>query len=526
MDETRFERSITSLLNQALALDPEKEVIYDGTRRINYRELHEESDWIASAMSRLGIGKGDRIGVSLPNWHEFIVLYFAISKLGAILVPFNTRYREDEVEYILSNSGAKIVFFPQDADNLNHADKFIQISRRLDTLQHLITVRFQLDGMESYEDLLKKGKTAPPPAVDIDPKEDLFAILYTSGTTGRPKGVMLTHKNQVYQAIMGVERMLCTPEEVFLMPTPLFHVMGLTLSFRTVAIGARMVLMDKYKPEIALSLIESEKVTYHPGVPTMFILELNHPSFGSYDLSSLRTGEMAAAPCPEEIVRRIRSDMGCNVMVGYGLTETSPTLTQTNFADDDAMRAETVGKAWPGVEIKIADEQRREVATGEVGELACRSIGLMKGYYQMPDKTAEAVDDEGWFYTGDLATKDEKGYIRIVGRKKEMVIRGGYNIYPREVEEIFYTHPKVLEIAVVGLPDTVLGQISCAVIRLKPGETATTEEMRAFIKERIADYKVPDKFVFREQFPVTPSGKIKKVELQHELENELVNELR
>jgi len=270
-----------------------------------------------------------------------------------------------------------------------------------------------------------------------------------------------------------------------------------------------------------LALIEQEKVTIQPGVPTMYILELNHPSFKKYDLSSLRTGEMGGAPAPVEIIKRIRSEMGCNVLVGYGMTEASPTLTLTSFKDDDELRAETVGRALPGVDLKIVDEQRKEVGIGVVGELACRSFGLMKGYYNMPEKTREVVDEQGWFYTGDLATMDMAGYIRIVGRKKEMIIRGGYNVYPREVEEHFYTLPYVNDVAIIGLPDTVLGEISCACIQLKPNCEATEEEVLTFIKSKVADYKVPDKIIFVDDFPMTPSGKIKKVDMQNKIKDQV-----
>lgn len=402
-----------------------------------------------------------------------------------MLVLLNTHYQEKEIAYFLRDSGAKALFFTDKIEGISHIEKFLNIKQNIIALEHLITVRCESEGLTSYQELLAEGHNIQPPIIDILPEEDLFAILYTSGTTGTPKGAMLTHKNLVYQAIMGAEQTHCTNEDVFLMPAPLFHVMGVTLALRTIASCARIVLMDVYEPEKALSLIEQERVTFHPGVPTMFIHELNHPSFQSYDLSSLRTGEMASAPCPEKIVRRIRSDMGCDIMVGYGMTETSPTLTLTNFEDSDTMRAETVGKAWPGVELKITDEKRQEVAVGQVGELACRGIGLMKGYYNMPEKTRESIDDDGWFYTGDLVTMDEQGYIRIVARKKELIVRSGCNIYPGEIEEIYYTHPKVMEIAIVGLPDSVHGQISCAVIQIRQGEEATEGEMKEFIRKKL-----------------------------------------
>lgn len=516
----RYEMSVSNLLHAAVSSCPDSEVIVDEIRRMKYSELDRESTDIASGLITLGIQKGDRVAVSLPNWHEFVIIKFALAKIGAILVPFNMRFKIGEVAYILQKSGAKVAFFPRDFDKINHYAQYLELKESIPTLQHLIGVRFKGESVLGFEDLLELGKASTFTEAKIDPIEDVSAILFTSGTTGQPKGAMLTHKNLVHTAVAGGEWMRCTPDDVFLMPTPLFHVMGLMFILRTVASEARMVLMETFRPEKALALIEKEKVTIHPGVPTMFILELNHPNFNKYDLSSLRTGEMAAAPCPVEIIHRIRKEMGMNVLVGYGMTETSPTLSSTAFDDDNITRAETVGRPLPGVEVKIVDDFRNEVGPNTIGELACRSFGLMKGYFKDPEKTAEAMDENGWYYSGDLATLDEKGYIRIVGRKKEMIIRGGYNIYPREVEEYFYTHPGVMEVAIVGLPDSVLGEVSCACIKPKPNATLTEAEMKDFISERVADYKVPDRVVFVDSFPMTVSGKIKKLDLKSQLQSE------
>ena len=338
---------------------------------------------------------------------------------------------------------------------------------------------------------------------------------------------MLTHQNFIYSAEISNEKLLCTSDDVFLIAVPVFHVFGMAPGIMSaIAAGAKIVFMENYKAIHALELIEKEKISVHHGVPTMFILELNHPRFAEFDLSSLRTGIIAAAPCPEEIVRKIRNVMGCDIMVFYGLTESTASITATTFEDDDYIRSITVGRVLPGSEAKVVDSQRGNVPMGEVGELALRGRGITKGYYQMPDQTREAIDEEGWFYTGDLATMDEKGYIRIVGRKKEMIIRGGYNIYPREIEEIYYKHPSILEIAIVGLPDTVLGEISCAAIKLKPGHFEEEESMKDFIKDKVADYKVPDRIVFLDRIPMTDSGKIKKVSLVKVLREQIEVTLR
>ncbi|KAB2330449.1 long-chain-fatty-acid--CoA ligase [Cytobacillus depressus] len=519
--------SVSQLLQQVYKKDPEHEVAFDGYGRISYEELWRQSITLAKSLQELGIKKGDKVAVCLPNWNEFIVIYMAVSHVGAILVPFNTRYRQDEVEYILRNSEAKLAFFTKEFSGVRHYDQFASAIKVVNSLKTLISVRCQIDGILSYEALLENNESASFEPIDIDSENDTFSILYTSGSTGAPKGAMLTHSNVVNTAIISANQMKCTEKDVFFVAVPVFHVFGLVPSIlSTVAVGARMVLMDQYKAKAALELMELEKVTVKHGVPTMFILELNHEEFASYDLSSLRTGIIAAAPCPIEIVKRIRNDMGCEIMVAYGLSETSPTLTMTSFDDEDIVRAETVGKALPGAEVKIVNDSRQEVRTGEVGEIVCRSFGVMKGYYQMPEKTAEAIDENGWFYTGDLGILDENGNLRIVGRKKEMIIRGGYNIYPREIEEILYLHCDVLEVAIVGLPDTVLGEISCACVKLKSHATADEQSLIDFVRQRVANYKVPDKLIIMKGFPMTASGKIKKVSLQEQLMESIGVELR
>lgn len=523
--EKGHEFTVNALLEKAFHVYPNKEVIYDGKRRLTYQNLQEESTWLAASLWQLGIKKGDRVAVCLPNSHEFITILFALSKLGAILIPLNTQFKSEEIEYIVKDSGTKLAFISEKVDSINHLQMFSDIQKQAVSLEQLITVRYHANGYKSYTELLHSGAEYELERAKID-KEDIMAIIYTSGTTGKPKGVMLSNQNVVHIAKTASKKMQCTPEDVFLIPVPLFHVMGMMFILRTVYSQACLVLMEKFKAEKALALIEKEKVTIHPGVPTMFILELQHPSFSKFDLSSLRIGEMAAAPCPVEIVRQIRSKMGCNILVAYGLTETSANVTLTDFTDDDISRSETVGRAVEGVELKVVDQNRQPVKPGEVGELACKSIGLMKGYYNAQERTAEVMDEEGFFYTGDLVTMDEAGYVRIVGRKKEMIIRGGFNVYPREIEEVFYQHDYVSEAAIIGLPDTVLGEIVCAVIHLKDGHSISEAELKEFAKQKLVKYKVPDKIIFLDQMPMTSSGKILKIELQAVLKEELKSQLR
>jgi acyl-CoA synthetase (AMP-forming)/AMP-acid ligase II len=519
--------SIPDILEDAFKKSPEKEALYDGYNRVTYRQLYDEVQAIASGLSQKGIKKGDRVMVCLPNWNEFVTIYVGLASLGAILVPCNILYQSEELEYILDNSGAKAVFIAEETGHFEFFKNHLKTDVNQQSLENIFTVRFKKTGFHSYHDLLELGENVPYTKPFIDPAEDVFSILYTSGTTGKPKGAMLTHQNLIYSGKISNEKLQCTSNDVFLIAVPVFHVFGMAPGIMSgLAAGAKIVFMEKYKAIDALDLIEKEKITVHHGVPTMFILELNHPKFAEFNLSSLRTGIISAAPCPEEIVKKIRHVMGCEIMVFYGLTETSASITATSFDDDDHTRSITVGCALPGSEAKVVNGQRIRVSIGEVGEIALRGPGVTKGYYQMPDKTKEAFDEEGWFYTGDLATMDEKGYIQIVGRKKEMIIRGGYNIYPREIEEIFYKHPSVLEAAIIGLPDTVLGEISCGVIQLKPGHTENEDSMKAFINKKIADYKIPDRILFVDQMPMTASGKIKKAALEEVLREQLKATLR
>lgn len=519
--------SIHDVLENAYKLHPDKEALYDGYNRITYRQLYKEVHEVASALLQKGFSKGDKVMVCLPNWNEFVSIYFGLASIGAILVPCNIRYRDEELVYILENSQAKGIFIAEGFGHVEFLKNYLKGEQNQDSLEHIFTVRFKKDGYHTYDDLLEMGEKVPFTNPVIEPAEDVFSILYTSGTTGKPKGVMLTHQNFIYSAGISNEKLVCTPDDVFLIAVPIFHVFGMAPGILSaIAAGAKIVFMENFKAVDALELIEKEKISVHHGVPTMFILELNHPRFREFNLSSLRTGIIAAAPCPEEIVRKIRNMMGCDIMVFYGLTESTASVTATSFDDDDYIRSVTVGKVLSGSEAKVVDEQRKSVLTGVVGELALRGPGVAKGYYQMPDKTQKEFDGAGWFYTGDLVTMDERGYIQIVGRKKDMIIRGGYNIYPREVEEIYYRHPSVLEIAIIGLPDTVLGELSCAVIKLKPDQFEDEKSMKAYINNKIADYKVPDRIVFVNEMPMTASGKISKVALGKVLREQLKTTLR
>ncbi|MEB5451989.1 class I adenylate-forming enzyme family protein [Virgibacillus pantothenticus] len=528
MGSVKQENTTTiQLLHSALNQFPEKEAVYDGTRRLSYRELEEESNLIAAELNKMGVKRGDHIAVCLPNWYEFVVILFAIAKIGAVIVPFNTRYHESEIEYILNHAKVKVAFFTDEVDGNKLWDSFNKVYQQHNYLKHLITVRANTRLSIAYEEVVKHSEYSEFEKVEVSP-DDVAIIMYTSGTTGNPKGAMLTHRNVAFTGSVSAEVLKCTSADVFLIQVPMFHIFGMVPGvLAAIAVGAKLVLTQEFKAENALKMVEQEKITVHHAVPTMFILELNHPNLEKYDLTSLRTGIVAAAPVPSEIIRKIREKMHCEVLSSYGMTEASPCLTFCTFEDDDLTRAETVGRAMPGVEVKIINpENGEEAGTGEVGEIVARGPGIMKGYYEMSEKTREVLSEDGWYRTGDLGTMDDKGNLQIVGRKNDLIIRGGFNIYPREIEEHFYKLDEVQEVAIIGLPDTVLGEVACAAVTLKKGAVLTEAKLKLYIKDKVADFKVPDIVTIVEELPMTASGKISKVQLQNKLKEKMAHRLR
>ena len=409
---------------------------------------------------------------------------------------------------MLSDGEIKAAFFP------NHRN--LSSVFRDNGIDILVTVRYEELGCFSYESLLTlESNVESVSPVSINAETDVMTILYSSGTTGRPKGVMLTHQNLLYGVQTAKNELRCTEIDVIFTPVPVFHIFGLVPGvLLTILTGAKIVFMEKFNKVKALELIEKEHVTIHLGVPTMFILELNEMNQTAYDLSSLRTGIIAGSCCPSHVVRKIRNQMGCNIKISYGMTETTSAVTFTSFDDDDRLCSETVGKAVLGTEIKIVDENHKEVPYGEIGELACKGIGVMKGYHNMPEETRKVIDRNGWYYTGDLATLNEDGYYSIVGRKKDMITRGGYKIYPSEVEEVLYRHPSVLDVAIVGVPNPVLGENSRAFIKLKNNCYESEESLKNYLTDKIIKYKIPDDIVFLDELPMNPNGKILKNKLR------------
>lgn len=497
-------------------------VVYEG-KTITYRQFAADVDRLAAGLVKLGIEPGDKVGIWMSNIPEWIVAYFAIARAGGVVVPMNTRYKTHEVGYILGNAEAKAVFLSQGFLGIDYAAMLAEVRGKLPLLREAITVGEAAPGMRPYADVLALGEREARAEVarrqkEMDPRDCVF-ILYTSGTTGNPKGAMLSHHNMAENARQITEIMRVSQEDVLLLAVPFFHCFGCVMGILgAVTWGAGIVPMPVFKPGQALDLIQEHRVSVVYGVPTMFVLELEEQRKAAkagepYDLSSLRTGIMAGAPCPVEVMRGTMEELGCNVCIAYGLTEASPVITMTRFDDALDKRVETVGKVLPGVEVRIVDDAWQAVLLGETGELACRGYNVMLGYWKDPEATRQVIDEEGWLYSGDLATLDGDGYVRIVGRKKDMYIVGGFNVYPAEVEEVLFTHPGVQNVAVVGVPDRVMGEAGMAFVIPRAGHNPDPQEIVDFCAQRIAAFKVPRYVLVGAEFPMTPSGKVQKYKL-------------
>ena len=504
--------------------------------RHNYREFREVCNQVAKGFMALGIEKGEHIALWANNVPEWVYTQFSTGKMGAVMVTVNTNYRAFELEYLLKQSDATTLLL---IGGVREADEYLKVidaicpelkdsapgelsSEKLPLLKNVIYLGPERrPGMFSWRDLVEMGKTVSDEALaerqaSLDP-DDVINMQYTSGTTGFPKGVMLTHTNLIGNARSLGACMELTPADTLCIPVPFFHCFGCVLGTLTCVVsGAAMAPVVAFKPETVLETVEASACTALHGVPTMFIAELEAMKDRDYDTSHLRTGIMAGSPCPIEVMNRVVDVMGATEMcITYGQTEASPGITMTRTTDSLERRVSTVGRALPDVEVKILEPSTGQpVPPGVQGELCTRGYHVMKGYYKMPDATAEAIDPDGWLHTGDLAVMDEDGYCKITGRIKDMIIRGGENIYPREIEEFLYTHPKVKDVQVVGVPSRKYGEEVAAFIQLKNGDTATEEELRAFCKNNIAFHKIPAFFLFVDEYPTTASGKIQKYKLR------------
>jgi fatty-acyl-CoA synthase len=531
------EKTIGAVFEEMAAQHGDRDfIVYpDRNLRFTWREFEARVDRLAKGLLALGLRPGDHLGIWARNVPDWLTFLFATAKTGVVLVTVNTAYRSHELAYVMKQSDMKALAIVDGFRDVNYVETVYELVPELRTrargnlnsedfpaLRSVIFIGQEKHrGMYNMPELFQLGDHQPDDlfaevkaSVHCD---DVVNMQYTSGTTGFPKGVMLTHRNILNNGYFIGERQRFTEADRLCLPVPLFHCFGIVLGVMAVLThGGTLVLLETFEPLLALAAVQKERCTALYGVPTMFIAELNHPMFDLFDLTSLRTGIMAGSPCPIEVMKKVISAMHCEeITIAYGLTEASPVITQTSTDDTVDRRVSTVGTALPGIEVKITDpETGATLGTGEQGELCCRGYNVMKGYYNMPEATASAIDADGWLHSGDLAACDEAGYYRITGRSKDMIIRGGENIYPREIEEFLYTVPGIEDAQVVGVPDDRYGEVVGAFVVRKEGADLTAGDIRDFAIARIARYKVPKHLFFVDEYPITANGKIQKYRLR------------
>lgn len=504
--------NLATLLDMSARRNPGKVAVIFEQMHLRYAEVNGAANKIANGLAAMGVKRGDHVAIMLPNAPHFVICYYAILKLGAAVVPLNVLFKRHEVEYHLKDSDAVALiawegFLGEAAEGFAAAE----------TCKHLIVAQTPgstttlPDGARPLDALMAD---TPPTFVTADTNpDDTAVILYTSGTTGRPKGAELSHSNMLMNAVVGAEKVIKTAEdEIGLATLPLFHSFGQTCVMNSLFYaGATITLLPRFEPQKALEIMARDKVTFFAGVPTMYFYLLNFPTAGDYDLSSLRRCVSGGSAMPVEVMHAFNRKYNVTILEGYGLSETSP-VASFNQIDHEPVPGSIGTPIW-GVDMRCVDADGNEVARGELGEIAIRGHNVMKGYYKRPDATAEAIRD-GWFYSGDVAYMDEQGFFFIKDRVKDMILRGGFNVYPREIEEVLYAHPAIAEAAVIGIPNEALGEEIRAVVALKPGQSASEQEVIAYCKERLAAYKYPRSVQFRDSLPKTATGKILKRELK------------
>jgi len=512
-------KTIGAQLADTVTAHPDREalvVAHQGIRK-TWAEFDASVDQVAKGLMGLGVEAGDRIGMWSPNFAEWVYIQYATAKIGAIQVNINPAYRTSELEYALRHSGCRMLVTMTSYLTSTYQDMVEEVSPGLDDLERVIY--FDTD---DWAALLAAGASVSDAELqaraDSLQPHDAINIQYTSGTTGFPKGATLSHHNILNNAQFVGGACRHTAEDRVCIPVPYYHCFGMVMgNLACVVYGSTMVVPGPtFDPGAVLQAVQDERCTSLYGVPTMFIAELGHPELASFDLTSLRTGIMAGSPCPIEVMKRVIDEMNMDeVTIAYGMTETSPVSTQTGADDSIELRVSTVGRVQPHLEVKIVDPETGEtVERGEGGEFCTRGYSVMLGYWEEPDKTADAIDAEGWMHTGDLATMDDAGYVNIIGRIKDMVIRGGENLYPREIEEFLYTAPGVADVQVIGVPDERYGEELNAWVQLEPCAQVTEDDLRNYCQGKIARHKVPRYFTFVNEFPMTVTGKVRKVEMR------------
>ena len=518
--------------------------------RFTYAEFRDEVERVARGLMALGIQRGHHVGIWATNYSEWVLTQFATAKIGAVMVNVNPAYRTHELAYVLEQSEANAMILIRQFRNSDYAAMLNEVvpelkdsnpgelrSSQFPYLRNVICIPPHGEGadaetpagMWAWDELVAKHSEVSPEQLAARQAEcrpdDPINIQYTSGTTGNPKGAMLTHHNLVSNGLYVGDAIELTENDRLCVPVPFYHCFGCVMgNLGCITHGSAIIIASEhFDPLKTLQALEQERCTALYGVPTMFIAQLGHADFDSFDVSSLRTGIMAGSPCPIEVMRQVIDRMGAHQMtIAYGQTEHSPVITQTLVSDSIERRVSTVGAVLPGVEARIVDPESGEIlGPGIQGELQARSSMVMRGYYNMPEATDAAIDEEGWLHTGDLAEVDEDGYYKITGRLKDMIIRGGENVYPREIEEFLYTHPKISDVQVIGVPDERFGEEVMAWVMLRPGETAEAEEIREFCRGRIAHFKIPRYVKVTEEFPMTVTGKIQKFRMREMAVEEL-----
>ncbi|WP_435829436.1 AMP-binding protein [Nocardia fusca] len=506
--------------DRTVATYPDREALVDVPtgRRWTYAQLRQDVDVLALGLLEIGVTKGDRVGIWAPNMAEWVLLQYATAKIGVILVNINPSYRTHELEYVLHQAGISVLVSARTFKTSDYAAMIEEVRRNCSLLRSVLLI-----GTSEWDGLLEAGRRGDADRLAkaqaaLSP-DDPINIQYTSGTTGFPKGATLSHHNILNNGYFVGAICGYTPEDRVCIPVPFYHCFGMVMgNLACTSHGCTMVIpAPGFDPGATLEAVQQERCTSLYGVPTMFIAELNHPDFADYDLSSLRTGIMAGSPCPVEVMKQVVSRMGMEqVTICYGMTETSPVSTQTRVDDSLQLRVSTVGRVHPHLEIKLVDPVTGlTVPRGEAGEMCTRGYSVMLGYWNDAEKTAEVIDASRWMHTGDLAVMDDDGYVNITGRIKDMVIRGGENIYPREIEEFLYTHPDIVDAQVIGVPDVKYGEELCAWVKLRDGAgQMTAESLRDFATGKLAHYKIPRYVVVVDEFPMTVTGKVRKVEMR------------
>ncbi len=510
-------------LKKYAAERPNREAVVFQDRRFTFRDYDEQTDRVAAGLLRLGVRKGDRVGIYIPNWPENVFLYLGAAKIGAVAVPVSWRFTPQEVRFVIDDAGISVLAMTAGFLGLDFLQSLASVRSELSTLRQVVILERDkaAAGMIPYDDFLSdpgpdltKAKSAVQP-------DDPTLFIYTSGTTGVPKASVLTHRNLISYTDGQIASTGFSGDHRLLLNIPLNHVGGAVMAvIACLNAGNTLVMMDMFNPEETLKIIEKEKITVIGQVPAQYALELLNPNVEKYSLQSIQVAIVSSQPCPSELILAIRGKMGVMPRNAYGLTEVSGAVTFTHPDHGEEKLKYAVGRAIPGVDLVIMDERNTILSRGEVGEIAIKGDPVMKGYWRRPDEDRRVFDDKGYFHTGDMGRIEEDGSLVIVGRKKEMFIRGGENVYPPEVEEALAKHPDVLMSAVVGRPDPVMGEVGRAYIMPKPGTNPTAEGIREFLKDGLANYKIPEDVIFRAQLPLTLLGKVKKLDLYEEIKKE------